>query len=193
MKMMIGSKNLAKIEALQETLQEYPLFENVEVIGISVPSNVSEQPFSLEETIRGAKNRARNAFEASPCTYGVGVESGLMEAPATRTRFLHISICSIFDGTESYIGLSTGFEVPPVILMLMASKKIDLTQACLESGISSNTQLGSQEGLIGILTNGKVDRKEYSKQAIRTALIQLDHAKWYLKEEHRELHPQTIS
>ena len=56
---------------------------------------------------------------------------------------------------------------------------MDLSQACLDSGISTNTKIGSTEGLIGILTKGRVDRKEYSKQCVMAAVLQLENNDWY--------------
>jgi inosine/xanthosine triphosphatase len=176
----IGSTNKAKILALEEVLKTYPRFAEVKIISVSVPSDISDQPLTLSETIEGAKNRAKNSFEAcNHCQYGFGIESGIFEAPGTRTGFLHGSICAIYNGADFHIGLSTAFEVPPLILNLMRDQKMDLSQACLSSGISTNVKIGSEEGLIGILTQGRVDRKAYSKQCIIPALVQLEHAEWY--------------
>jgi inosine/xanthosine triphosphatase len=179
MAIAIGTTNQAKIQALEEVLQEYSFFDSKKAIAISADSGVSDQPLSLQETIQGAKNRAEKALLSCDATYGFGIESGLMEAPGTKTGFLHISVCAIFDGKNHYVGLSTGFEVPPAILSLITDKKLDLADACLQSGITTNTLIGSTEGLVGILTKGRTDRKEYSKQAIKSALVQLEHAKWY--------------
>jgi non-canonical (house-cleaning) NTP pyrophosphatase len=110
-----------------------------------------------------------------------------MEAPETATGFLHVCAGCIFDGTHYYVGLSNGFEIPPQILELILEKKMDLMQACLHSGISSNHKLGSTEGLIGILTKGKIDRKEYSKQCLRMAMLQLENAEWYIVDSKAEL------
>lgn len=74
---------------------------------------------------------------------------------------------------------STGFEIPLKLLELILEKKMDLSQACLHSGISSNVKIGSTEGLIGILTKGRVDRKEYSKQCVMAAVLQLQNSDWY--------------
>jgi inosine/xanthosine triphosphatase len=182
MKIAIGTKNTAKVQALEETLQGYPIFaKGIQIIPFSVPSEVSNQPLSIEETILGAKNRAKNSFTAcDSCSYGFGIESGLIEAPGAKTGFLHVTVCSIYNGTDYYVGLSTGFEVPPSILSLVKDKKMDLCDACLQTGISTNTSIGSQEGLVGILTNGRLDRKTYSKQAITSALVQLEYASWYM-------------
>ena len=179
MTVAIGSTNQIKIGALEEVIQEYPDFSGSLVIACEVPSEVSSQPLSLEETIRGAKNRARNAFVASGCQYAFGVESGLFEAPGTQSGFLEACICAIYDGVDYYVGLSCGFEIPRQVLDLVLQQKMELSQACHSSGISADSKLGSGEGLIGILTKGRINRKKYTKQCIMTALIQLENSHFY--------------
>ncbi|MBS0622601.1 MAG: inosine/xanthosine triphosphatase [Verrucomicrobia bacterium] len=180
----VGSTNEAKVLAVKEILMDSPEFSNTKVMSIAAHSDVADQPLSLHETIQGAKNRARNAFhQCVSCKFSFGIESGLMEAPEVTTGFLHTSACSIYDGENSFIGLATCFELPPQILELILEKKLDLTQACLASGISHNAKIGSTEGLIGVLTRGKIDRKEYSKQCIRAALLQLENSKWYAQKQ----------
>jgi len=175
----VGSTNKAKVLAVKEVLLDSVYFSKVKVIEFSVSSDVSDQPISLQETIQGAKNRAKNAFEKCDCKYSFGIESGLMEASGTASGYLHVSACCIYDGINYHTGLSTGFEIPPQILELILNKKMDLSQACLHSGISSNTKIGSTEGLIGVLTKGKIDRKEYSKQCVIAAVLQLENYEWY--------------
>ncbi len=180
MLLALGSTNKAKIQALEEILQHYPLLANAQVKAFSVPSAVADQPLTLQETLEGAKNRAIHAFQmCDSCNYGFGVESGLCEVSAVKTGFLHVSVCCIYDGKRHFTGLSTGFEVPPAILDYVLKEKMDLAHACLASGITTNTAIGSTEGLVGILTKGRLDRKEYSKEAIRSALIQLEFTHWY--------------
>lgn len=176
----IGSTNKAKVEAVKEAIQNYQNLAKKRIFSFSTASDVSPQPLSLEETIRGSKNRAIKAFAVcESCAYSFGIESGLMEAPGTQTGFLNVCACTIFDGVESYLGLSCGFEVPPKILQFVLEQKMDLTQACLQAGITKNSEIGSTEGLVGILTNGQIDRKEYTKQSIIPALAQLANAHWF--------------
>ena len=183
MKIAIGTTNKVKIQAVEESMLNYPFLADVEIQTFSVPSEIAEQPLSLDEIILGAKNRAKNAYEACPsCIYSFGIESGLFEANGTQTGFLEACICSIYDGSHHYIGLSCGFEIPPQILGLVLDKNLDLSQACYESGITSNAKLGAAEGLIGILSKGRINRKEYTKQCIATALLQVEHKELYLKE-----------
>lgn len=177
----IGTKNQAKIQALQETLEEIRCFDSFEILSFSVSSGVSDQPLSLEETITGAKNRARASFllpDSAP-HYGFGIESGLIQAPGTRTGFLNLCVCCIYNGKNYNTGFSTGFEVPFPILQRVIEEKLDLSQACIASGISANKKLGEEEGLIGILTKGKINRQEYTKQCIHTALVQIVNHSWY--------------
>lgn len=176
----VGSKNVIKVQAVEEVIKEYPSLTECSVQAFAVTSGVSEQPLSLEETILGAQNRAKSAFAACPsCRYGFGIESGLFQVNGTGTGFLEACICCIYDGLNCFVGMSCGFEVPKPILNFVLEKKMDLSQACFHSGITSNQNLGSAEGLIGILTNGRVNRKDYTRQCIVTALMQVEHSHWY--------------
>lgn len=183
MRISIGTKNQAKIQALQESLEEVQCFDDFEIHSFAVSSGVSEQPLSLEETISGAKNRATASFLLPVPTpdYGFGIESGLIKAPGTRTGFLNICVCCIYNGDEYYTGCSTGFEVPFPILQRVIEDTLDLSQACIASGISSNQRIGEEEGLIGILTKGKINRQEYTKQCIHAALLQIINHVWYIE------------
>ena len=57
MKVLIATKNQGKIEGAKRALQKY--FENIQIEGIPVESNVSEQPVN-DDIYIGAKNRVKN-------------------------------------------------------------------------------------------------------------------------------------
>lgn len=176
----VGSTNAPKVQAVQEVLKDYHFLANARIVPVGVQSGVSNQPLSLEETILGAKNRAAKSFqECEGCHLSFGIESGLMQATGSQTGFLNVCVCSIYNGKNHHIGLSTGFEVPLPILKLVLGKKMDLNQACYHAGITQKEQVGAEEGLIGILTNGRVGRQQYSKECIVTALVQLEHTQWF--------------
>ena len=67
----IASHNPTKIEALREIIRDYDNLNLAAVIDVDGFSRVSEQPITLEETILGAINRAREAFK--DCDYSVGL------------------------------------------------------------------------------------------------------------------------
>ncbi len=176
----IGSTNRVKVLAVTEVIRDFSIFAEAKIFSYASPSDVPDQPLSLQTTIQGAKNRAKNAFqECQGCHYSFGIEGGIMEADGTKTGFLITTVCCIYDGVHYYTGLSMGFEIPRRLIDLILEKKMDLSQACLHQGITSNTMLGSTEGIIGILTKGRIDRKEYSKQSIVSALLQLENTHLY--------------
>ena len=177
MKFNIGSKNKAKIDALKEILKEYPDFLNAEVLSIDVDSGVSHQPKSLEETVDGAMKRAKNSF--GDCVYSVGIESGLIRVPHTKTGYMDIGVCAIYDGKNFHLGMSSAFEYPVKLTKHSLEKNIDMSQSAKELGFTKSDKVGAEEGMVGILTKGRLDRKGQVKQSIRTALIHLENKDLY--------------
>ncbi len=171
MKINIASKNPAKVDALKEIIRNYPLLREAEVVSFLANSGVSDQPKSFKETIRGAKNRANKAYKN--CHYSFGIESGLIKVPESNSGYMDFCACAIFDGKEIYLGFSSFWEVPKRILHYIIDKNLNMSDASIKAGITSEKEIGSKEGLIGILSKGKIDRKEYTKEAIRAALIGL--------------------
>ena len=79
MKILVGSKNPVKLKAVEETFGLY--YDSIEVIGLNVESNVSDQPIN-DETYKGAENRARSLsilnIEKNLCAdFFVGIEGGI--------------------------------------------------------------------------------------------------------------------
>lgn len=168
----IGSKNLIKVQAVKEILKDYHHLKTSELIAVESLSEVGEQPKSLEETIKGAMNRAKNSF--NHCDYSFGIESGLMAVPHTKTGYMDVCVCAIFDGREYHLGLSSAWEAPKKVADYMLKEGLNMNDAALKAGLTKNPKVGSAEGLVGIVTKGRLTRKEYTKEAIRTALIHID-------------------
>ena len=177
MKINIGSKNPAKINALKEISKEYPEFADAEIISKEVSTGVSEQPKSLQETVEGAMQRARNSF--NDCDYSFGLESGLMPVPYTKTGYMDTTVCAIYDGKNFHLGLSSSFEYPPKILKYMFENEKDASSAFRELKLTDEPYIGWGDGIIGVLTKNRLNRKEYTKEAIRTALIHLENKNLY--------------
>ena len=56
---------------------------------------------------------------------------------------------------------------------------ITANDAFYKLGLTENKKIGSAEGAIGLLTNGRVTRKDYTKQAVHMALIHLENKELY--------------
>lgn len=177
MHIALGSTNAVKVSALTALIPEYAFLAGSEVYTVRTESGVSDQPQSLDETIRGAKNRAERAYQGSGL--GFGIESGLMEVPHTKTGVMDVTVCAIYDGAEYHLGLSSALECPPKTIELVRTANMDLSQAFNHAGFTQEENIGSSQGFLGLLTNGRIDRHAYTKQAIIMALVQLEHAPWY--------------
>jgi len=134
-------------------------------------------PITIDQIVKGAMDRVEQAFIDGD--YGVGIEGGLMEVPATKTGYMEVAICAIYDGKQFHLGLSPGFEWPQSIIDLITKKGLDGSQAMREAGFTSHEKLGTAEGGIWIFTNGKMNRKEYNKLAVMMALIHLENREHY--------------
>jgi inosine/xanthosine triphosphatase len=173
MKIVVGSKNPAKVEAVREILQDYPHLKDAEVVGVDVSSGVSDQPKSLEETLTGATNRARSVF--TDCDYSVGIESGVMPVPLTKSGYMDLTTCAIYDGSEFHLGLSSAWEFPDKeVMRSVVEDGLDLNQAVHKAGMTTDANIGSSNGAISLVTKGRLDRKAYTKQALQMALIHID-------------------
>ncbi len=171
MKIYVGSLNPTKVAAVREAMADHSDFSSWEVVGDDVPSGVSDQPKTIEETVRGAMNRARAAWREGGISFGL--ESGLMEVPHTRTGYMDICVCAIYDGTEYHHGISSAWECPVDITRMMLEDGMNMSEAFYKSGRTDDPNIGSSTGVINVLTNGRVDRKAYTKQAIHMAIIHL--------------------
>lgn len=175
----VGSKNQTKIEAVKQTLLLYPhIFPNPKVKAVDV--NVTEfgHPQTLEETIDGAMDRAKQAFIA--CDYSFGIEGGLMKVPYSQSGYMETGACVIYDGTNTYLGLSPAFEWPLEVTKRILQGKADASKAFKELGYTNHEKLGAQPGgIISFLTNGRITREEYTKIAIIMALTQFEKNELY--------------
>ncbi|MFC1648904.1 inosine/xanthosine triphosphatase [Nanoarchaeota archaeon] len=178
MKITLGSTNKVKLEALRETIERYDFLKGGTVEGVKASSGVEEQPMDLHDIVQGAINRAKNAFEQTKPDLAFGIESGFMTVPNTKTGYIELSACAIFDGKQIHLGLSPGFECPPKAIELV-KQGMDLSQACKQAGLTDSDNLGQEEGIIGVLTKGRKTRKDYTVDSIIMALVHLENSEIY--------------
>jgi len=181
----VGTTNAAKCAAVRQTLASYPTVAppGAALLTFSVATGVDEQPIGLEVTATGARNRAVAAYAEARHLLGpagpllaLGIESGVFEVAGA---YYDVCFVSAYNGARHHLGLSCAFEVPPKILAFMLQQGMDMSQASNASGISSDPKLGSGQGLIGILSRGRITRQEYTVQAITNALFFAENEGWY--------------
>ena len=171
-RIVVGSENPVKVQAVLESLQEYGL-ENVELLEVSVDSGVNDQPQSLEEAYCGSRNRAVEAYQKN-AFFSIGLEDGIYLVPGTEWTYMNICVCTFYDGDKFHYGTSSSFEYPQEITDLVRGRALNVSEALGAAGYTGNSAIGSSEGAIGILSKGRMVRKDYAKQAIFSALIHLE-------------------
>jgi inosine/xanthosine triphosphatase len=174
MKINVGSKNKTKIRAVQDSVKLYPrLFIEPEIVGIDVEVDLFGHPKSFDGTVKGAIDRAKSAY--NNCNYSFGLEGGLIEVPLSKSGFMEIGACAVYDGKNIHLGLSPAFEWPTTVTKMILNGKTDASQAFKQLGYTKHEKLGSVDGgAIGLLTNNRLTREDFTKYSIIMALIQLE-------------------
>lgn len=177
MKVGVGSKNQTKVNAVAEILRDYPLFVSAEVNGMPVVVEEFGHPKSLEETVAGAIDRAKQAWEGNE--YGFGIEGGLMSVPETKTGYMEVAVCAIYDGRQAHLGLSPACEWPLPVIDGILNKGLDGSQAMKVAGLTAEEKLGENKGFIDMVTKGRMDRTAFNKAAVMMALVHLENPEHY--------------
>ncbi len=172
-KVIIASKNPVKIDCVKETMDVVFDKEKLEYKGISVPSDVADQPISEEETLAGALNRASNAKEVHQGDYYVGIEGGISDDGNVMTAFAWVVVIS---GAKTGKARTSTFELPQKIAELVRAG-VELGHA--DDQVFERQNSKQKDGAVGILTKGLLDRKEYYKQAVLLALVPFINSELY--------------
>ena len=175
MKVLIATQNKGKVEGVKRAFEKF--FEDVEVIGISVSSDVSEQPVN-EETWNGAKNRVKNLKSIAnenniDADYFVAIESGMMNSLGS-WMIVNIAVIEDKNGLES-ISSSPGFPVPERLVEKI--KEIGLGQVM--DNHFNESDLRSRGGGIQLLTQGVVSRIDLTELAFEMALTKFVNGEYW--------------
>ena len=166
MKILIGTKNPGKIQGAKEAFEYY--FDNIEVDGIPVCSNVSEEPID-KEIYEGAKNRADNVMEYAhhnniEAQYFLGIESGITNLLG-KWVIINIAVIKDKEGYESW-GTSSAFPVPDKYV----DEIINTDLGKVMDKIFEKNDLRSSKGGISFLTHDVINRIDLTKDAFIMAL-----------------------
>ncbi|MGD0056539.1 MAG: inosine/xanthosine triphosphatase [Methanomassiliicoccales archaeon] len=157
----VGSDNPVKVEAVRRVMSE--LYREVEIASVCVKTTVGEQPWG-ENILTGARERARSAI--GKADFGVGIEAGILELD---DGLYGIQFCAIIDkGGIVTSGQSSGFRYPPEI-----EKRIRAGVAVSKAfdDFCGTKDIGHNEGAIGFLTKGILNRQQLSEQAVQAAMV----------------------
>ena len=166
-KIVIASKNPVKINATLQGFKRMFPQESFKIEGISVPSQVSDQPKTDEETFRGAYNRAENASQAAPLNdFWVGIEGGVEESSHGMGTLAWVVIKS--KDNKFGRGRTGTFFLPPKVAELVKQGK-ELGEA--DDIVFSRVNSKQDNGSVGILTDNVMNRTDFYAGAVILALI----------------------
>ncbi len=179
MKIHVGSQNKTKVQSVKDAMELYKdIFVDPEVIGIEVEVELFGHPKSIQETVSGAMARAEKAF--ADCDFSFGLESGLIEVSNSKTGYMEVCACAIYDGKNMTLGLSPAFEWPKEVIKYIVEGKGDASKAFKDLGLTEHEKLGAEDGgIVGFLSKGRMPREDYTKYAIIMAMIQIEQSHMY--------------
>ena len=174
MKVLIGTTNPGKIQGAKNALEKY--FNHVEIQGIKIESNVSEQPIGIE-TYQGAMNRVDNLIQYARehhlvADYFMAVESGLV----SELGFWTITNIAVIKNAQGEVGKgsSASFPVPEKYVETIKKE----TLGAVMDRIFNEKDLRSSTGGIGLLTREVVTRIDLTTQAFVMALTPFINQVW---------------
>lgn len=168
MKILMGTKNPGKIEGAKEAFEKY--FENVEIEGVTVSSDVGDQPIN-EEIFEGAKNRIKNLKKYAKennleVDFFVASEAGITNLLGGEWIDINAAVIEDKNGVQS-VGTSQGFQVPDRYMDEIRATELGKVMDKIFKG----HELGKGKGGISILTKDVISRIDLTRNACIMALI----------------------
>lgn len=168
MKILVGTKNKGKIEGAKRAFERY--FDDVDVEGINVESEVSPEPLN-EEIKKGVQNRVKNLKKYASengieADYYVASEAGFFN---TFGMWMDINFAMIEDknGFSSY-GASDSFVIPDKLVDEAIKTELRYVMERIFK-IENGNQNG---GGINNLTDEVISRIDLTEHAYIMALIE---------------------
>ncbi len=163
MRVGIGSKNKAKISAVELALSMLNI--EAEILAFDVDSNVSIQPFSDEETIEGALNRAKGVIESYGEAYNIDLAIGLEGGVDENQYGTFLCNWGAIVDREGRIGIGGGQRILLPEIMVKEMKQ-GYEMAEVIDRLVKRQDVRSNEGTIGVFTNNLITRSEMFRDVI---------------------------
>lgn len=168
----IGSTNPVKVGAVREALGK--LFPKAKFVGVEVDSGVSRQPMSDEETLRGARNRAKAALKKVGADMGVGLEGGVM--PMKEGMMNTVWCCLVMRDGDEFVSGGEHFLLPPRWAKKLVNGK-EVAEILDDELPEKNVR--EKQGMIGVLTRGLISRQEAYAKLVKLATMKLQSPEVY--------------
>ncbi|SEO83965.1 inosine/xanthosine triphosphatase [Amphibacillus marinus] len=147
-KIVVGSYNQAKINAVAS------IFKDFHIKSQDAPSHVASQPFSDQETIQGAINRAKYCQNSNKGAIGIGLEGGVMRL---KNQLFLCNWGALVD-QEEQLYIAGGARVPVPEKVAEALEKGEELGTVMRR-YTGELNVSQNAGAIGVFTNNMLSRQ----------------------------------
>jgi inosine/xanthosine triphosphatase len=183
----VGSTRRPKLAAVIQALEGFgpvlaPAAEFA-VLGFDVESGVGRTPFTREELMRGARQRAESLVQLAQqrrekWQYFVGLEGGLDTVQENGNRIVFLeSWAYVSDGSAGHYGRSGGVEVPVALAHEVLENGVELSEAI--DRFAGAVGIRDAQGAWGVLSRDLITRQEAFRVAVLAAFAPFYNAKMY--------------
>lgn len=124
MKIIVGSTNPAKIQAVKAAFNQVFTNVDLEIKGVKAESGVAEQPMTEQETLTGAHNRIKSAQALVPdADYYVSIEGGV---EVKEEKLMLFGWAVVEQAGKTGQGRSATYEAPPFFYEMIVGQGNDL-------------------------------------------------------------------
>lgn len=173
---IVASTNPVKIQSALSGFQQMFPDESFAARGLAVPSGVSTQPMTDEETLQGAFNRATIARSSEPhAAFWVGIEGGCEEKHGELWTFAWVVVLANSprpegEGPGVRVGKGrTGAFCLPREVAELVRQGVELGDA--DDRVFGRSNSKQSNGAVGLLTGDVIDRQSYYIHAVVLALV----------------------
>jgi inosine/xanthosine triphosphatase len=187
MYLFVGSTNPVKVNAV--TIAASESWPEATIEGFDVPSGIAEQPMTDEETRQGAINRAERALQRGVAQFpthqelvlGVGLEGGVFIRNHQLWSTVWVAVTDLHN--HHFEANGARFKVPePIAQAILNGEEM----GTVVGQIMSDKYAKQKQGMIGLITNGFVDRTEEYSGIAKLAL-----GLWFGRNWYDELHSKN--
>lgn len=171
MKIAIGTMRAPKIAGIKEGVLTCPYFadmeEDIVYVAEDAPSGIAHMPTSIDDVMRGAKNRTDFLYGASiVADYYIGIEGGTTYLGGKPYLFGCVYVRDA-SGTGHY-GFSPMVEVPALCEYMIYKEGKELGP--IMDALSGTVDIRSANGSMGEWTNDMFTRKDEFSLAFKAAI-----------------------
>lgn len=170
LRVVIGSRNPVKINAVRNALAAYFPEHEITAQGVDAPSQVADQPMTSKETRDGAVNRLRYCQQHFPdADFYSAIEGGVDCFEDGAATFAYLAIAR---GDNLSVGRSANMPIPNMVYKALEE---GAELGPLMDKLFNTSNVKQKGGAIGLLTKGLETRESSYTHAMHLAISPLVH------------------